>query len=90
MFLDGECPYCKGQTECQIEDVGFGYNQQVGPYICIDCNSYQILLEESSQYTEEEQRNLFCRSEFVDRVKIEKEELRKELNRSRLEKVDAV
>lgn len=104
MSYDGMlCPYCNGETWCEMVDVGPG-SIQGGPHICNDCDSSEMhhndvdFRREDGSYwfSDLERREGWMRSEWVDEVlvskakKAEEERLRiLELNRSRLEKVES-
>lgn len=48
------CPYCGSIMECDIVDIGVGY-QQCGPYFCEECHASEIHPnDDTSNLTEEE------------------------------------
>lgn len=49
------CPYCKFPCECDVVDIGIGY-QQCGPYFCENCQASQIGPYDNNTATDEEKR----------------------------------
>lgn len=74
-----KCPYCDGDAFCETVDIGVGY-QQVGPYICYGCESYQIHsndMESKKQdntyfYTDEERKIGWAKSPYLEEFLMDK------------------